>query len=81
MCPSRCTSCFGQWPSYPDCCSSLLGAVAFPKSVELCMQAVNAPGPDAAKTVAGLITMAIVGGLAILGAFLICRGTRPAMAS
>jgi hypothetical protein len=58
-----------------------LGAVAFPKSVELCMQAVNAPGPDAAKTVAGLITMAIVGGLAILGAFLICRGTRPAMAS
>jgi hypothetical protein len=57
-----------------------LGAVALPKSVELCMQAVNAPGADAAKTVAGLITMAIVGGMAILGAFLICRGTRPAMA-
>ncbi len=53
-----------------------LGAVVFPTSVEHCWQAVRVPGPDAADTVARFITMAIVGSMAILGAFLICKGAK-----
>ena len=52
------------------------GAIAFPMSAGLCGQAVRAAVPDPAATVASFITMAIVGCMALLGAYLTCKGTK-----
>ena len=57
-----------------------LGAVVFPKSAELCVQAIRAPGSNPTETTARFITMAMIGGIALLGAYLICKGTRRATA-
>ncbi len=57
-------------------CFFFFGAIAFPMSAELCSQAVRAAVPDPAATVARFITMAIVGCMALMGAYLICKGTK-----
>lgn len=53
----------------------LFGALAFPKCVELLCQGRHDPNAETAEMVAGYFTTAILGGIGLLGAYLILKAT------